>query len=189
MQVDNPDAWVALSKAVNAPDALLHSHRVPRHVVVDQGAAELEVQAFGGGIRAQQNVSLAVTKAPFGVIAADLTPTAVGRRNFPSAAREAHEFQIGVLSELAAKKVHGVGVLGKDHGLLIAVSLEIGKGAFQAGQFAVRRQLGDTGQKVFNVGLFFSGEGLALQASNLFRIQHLVAAGVIVRRVIVQAHQ
>jgi len=44
-----------LADAINPTNALLHPHGIPGHVAVDQGAAELEVETFGGGIGAEKN--------------------------------------------------------------------------------------------------------------------------------------
>jgi len=35
-------------------DALFDAHGIPRHVVIDEGAAELEVEALGGGVGAEE---------------------------------------------------------------------------------------------------------------------------------------
>ena len=82
-----------LPEAVDAPDPLLDPHRVPRHVVVDQGAAELEVQSLRGGVRAQQQVGLALPEAALDLVAADCAPSAAGGSDLAPAAREAHQAQ------------------------------------------------------------------------------------------------
>ena len=48
MQIDDSNRIVPLTEAIDTADALLHPHRVPRHIVVNQGAAELEVQTGVG---------------------------------------------------------------------------------------------------------------------------------------------
>jgi hypothetical protein len=42
-----------LTETVNTADPLLNPHWIPRHVVINERSAELEVQAFGGGVSAQ----------------------------------------------------------------------------------------------------------------------------------------
>jgi hypothetical protein len=49
-KVNDAIAGEPLPKPVDAANALLDTHGVPRHVVVDDGTAELEVEAFGGGV-------------------------------------------------------------------------------------------------------------------------------------------
>jgi hypothetical protein len=41
--VANPNLLEPLADAVDAADPLLHSHRIPRHVIVDENTAGLEV--------------------------------------------------------------------------------------------------------------------------------------------------
>ena len=48
-EVDDRDVAL-LTVAMAAPDALLDALRIPRQVVVDDGVAELEVQALGAGL-------------------------------------------------------------------------------------------------------------------------------------------
>src|ERR1039458_10796793 len=62
VEIDDADLGVLLAKAVDTPDALLDAHGIPGHVVVDQGAAELEVEALGGGVGTKEHVGLAGTK-------------------------------------------------------------------------------------------------------------------------------
>ena len=49
-----------LAVAVDAAHALLKARRVPRHVVIDHEPAELEVDAFGGGVGAEHESRAAV---------------------------------------------------------------------------------------------------------------------------------
>ena len=144
---------VLAQDAVDAADALFHPHGVPRHVVVDQGATELEIQALGGGVRTQQNIGLAVAKPPFGIVAADPAPGAVGGGDFSTAPREAHQPLTSVLQKLFTQEIHGVGVLSEDHRLLVAVLVKLGEGALQAFELAVRWQLADVDKEAFDVGL------------------------------------
>ena len=44
---------MALGDPIDAADALFAPHWVPRHVVVDQRAAELEIQPLGRGAGAE----------------------------------------------------------------------------------------------------------------------------------------
>ena len=69
VEVHDPDGLELLPKAVNAANPLLHPHRVPRHVVVHERAAELEVEALGGCVRAQQYVPGAGAKESLHLIA------------------------------------------------------------------------------------------------------------------------
>ncbi len=69
VEVDDANLGVLLAETVNAADALLHAHGIPRHVVIDERAAELEIKALGGGIGAKQHVGLAVAEAAFGFLA------------------------------------------------------------------------------------------------------------------------
>ena len=175
-----------LAETIDAPDALLYPHGVPRHVVVDQGAAELEIQALGGGIRTQQNIGLSVAEPTFGIVSADPLPRAVAGGYFSTASREAHQLLIGTLQDFPAQKIHGVGVLGEDHRLAVTVLTQFGEDAFQASELAIRRQLADTGKKAFDVGLFFGGESLTLQHFHFIRIQDFIH-GFIVRRIFVES--
>ena len=53
-QIEDEDLAV-LADAVDAADALLDRHRVPGHVEIDQGIAELDVAPFAARLRAQQD--------------------------------------------------------------------------------------------------------------------------------------
>ena len=140
VQVDDANVRMLLAEAVYAANALLHAHGVPRHVVVHQRTAELEVQAFGGGIGAEQHVRFALAEAAFGVVAADASPCAIGRRHFAAAAREAHQAGAGVLAQGVAQEVHGVGELGEHHRLLVAALAQFGQHGLETGELAVWRQ-------------------------------------------------
>ena len=164
VQIDDPNAPMLLAETIDTADVLFHPHGVPRHVVVDQGAAELEVQALCGGFRTQQDIGLAVAEPPFGIVAADPAPGAVGGGYFSTASREAHRLQTGVLQEFSAQKIHGVGVLGEDHHLAVAVLAQFVEGALQAFELAVRRQLTDAAKEALDVGLLFDGEGRSLKS-------------------------
>ena len=145
MQVDDPNGQVLLAEPIDPPDALLHSHGVPRHVVIDQGAAELEVQPLGGGVRTQEDIGLAVAKPPFGIVATDPAPEAIGGGYFSAAPREAHQPRLGVLQEGVPQKVHRVGVLREDHHLAEARPAQLVQDALQAAELAVRRQPANPG--------------------------------------------
>ena len=86
VQVDDADGCVCLTDVVDAADTLLDPHRVPQHIVVDHRAAELEVQAFGGSIGAQQYVGLTVAKAALRFVATNGAPPAASGRNLSAAA-------------------------------------------------------------------------------------------------------
>ena len=51
-----------LAQAVDAADALFDAHGVPRHVVIDQRAAELEIQPLRRCVGAEQKVGFAFVK-------------------------------------------------------------------------------------------------------------------------------
>src|SRR4051812_3583066 len=53
-EVEHEDL-AALPDAIDAPDALLDRHRIPRHVEIDQGVAELDVAALAARLRAQED--------------------------------------------------------------------------------------------------------------------------------------
>ena len=55
-QVDHADLGVLLADPVDAADPLLDLHRVPGQVVIDQQPAELEVQALGGRVGADEEL-------------------------------------------------------------------------------------------------------------------------------------
>ena len=50
VQVDDLDLGVLLPEPVNAAYPLLYSHRIPWHVIVDDGPAELEVKTLCRGV-------------------------------------------------------------------------------------------------------------------------------------------
>jgi len=58
--IDQLDAGVGGTDAVNAPETLNDANGVPVNVVVDQIIAVLKVLAFGDAIRADQNVQFAL---------------------------------------------------------------------------------------------------------------------------------
>jgi hypothetical protein len=76
VQVDDADLGVLLAQAVDAPDALLHPHGVPGHVVVHEGPAKLEVQALGRGIGADHDLGATLAEALFGRLPGDHLPVA-----------------------------------------------------------------------------------------------------------------
>src|SRR3954447_13539978 len=55
-KVENGDLLLRLSDAVDASDALLDLHRVPRQVVVHHCGAELEVETFAGDAVGDQDI-------------------------------------------------------------------------------------------------------------------------------------
>jgi len=54
-----------LTKTVDTADPPLNPHWVPRHIVVHQRPAELEVEAFGCSVSAEQHVGVACAKPAF----------------------------------------------------------------------------------------------------------------------------
>ena len=65
MQIDDADFFVFLAETVNTSDALFDTHGIPRHVVIDERTAKLEIESLSGGIGAKQNVSLATAETAF----------------------------------------------------------------------------------------------------------------------------
>ena len=55
---------MALTDAVDVPDALLELHRIPGQVIIDQQVGDLQIQSLGGGVRAQQDIDVSAQKAP-----------------------------------------------------------------------------------------------------------------------------
>ena len=49
---------MGLTDAIDAPDALLNLHRVPRQVVIEHDMAELQVQTLAAGVGGDQHLSL-----------------------------------------------------------------------------------------------------------------------------------
>src|SRR5699024_1387295 len=60
--VADADVLVRGADAVDAPDPLLYTHEVPRHVVIDKPPGRLQVQAFTHGVCADENFKLATTE-------------------------------------------------------------------------------------------------------------------------------
>ena len=56
VEVEDRQLLLGLADPVDAADALLDLHRVPRQVVVDDGRAELEVETLAGHPRREQDV-------------------------------------------------------------------------------------------------------------------------------------
>ena len=52
------EAVLLLAVPVDAAHPLLQPHRVPRDIVVDHEPAELKVDAFSGGLRGDQNLTV-----------------------------------------------------------------------------------------------------------------------------------
>src|SRR5262245_40425512 len=53
-EVEHED-FALLADAIDASDALLDRHRIPRHVEIDQRVAELDVAAFAAGFGTQEH--------------------------------------------------------------------------------------------------------------------------------------
>ena len=60
VQVNDSDVRKPLAEAIDSSDPLFDAHRVPRHIVIHQRAAELEVQAFRGGVGTNQDLGYAL---------------------------------------------------------------------------------------------------------------------------------
>ena len=182
-----------LAEPVDAPDPLLHPHRVPGHVVVDEGAAELEVEALGGGVGAEQQVGLAEPEPAFRVVPADPAPppaAAAAGRDLSAPSREAHQAPLAVPLKLVAEEVHGVRVLGEHHRLPEARLAERGQRLLQGRDLAVRRARPDAVEETLDVGAFLGGERPALDLRQLLRVGGLVRRLVVGRVfVLVQAEE
>jgi hypothetical protein len=89
MQVDYPNRGIALTESVDAPDALFDAHGIPRHIVVDERSAKLEVQALGCGVGAQQHICVPFSELSFHLVARDDAPRCIFVWHLPAAAREA----------------------------------------------------------------------------------------------------
>src|SRR5688500_5854789 len=68
--IEDRDPLLRLPDPVDAPDALLDLHRVPRQVVVHDRGAELEVQTFTGHFVGQHEVVPTVTKVRHDLVSA-----------------------------------------------------------------------------------------------------------------------
>ena len=54
-EANNMDAIRCLTKSIDATDALLNLHRIPRQVVVDQHPGELKIDTFAADLGRDQN--------------------------------------------------------------------------------------------------------------------------------------
>ena len=140
-EVDDFDGLVLLPHAVDSPDALLHTHRVPGHVVIDERAAELEIQTFSRGLSAHQHVGVAPAEDALDFVAGDCSPGAIAVRDLAASAREAHHPRAVLPGEQVPQEVHGVGVLGEDHDLGVAVLAKLAHLVEQDGGLGVRGKL------------------------------------------------
>src|SRR5208337_4315587 len=112
--VADPDTGVHLADAVDTTDALLNAHRVPRHVVVDQHAARLEVQTLRSGFRAEENLDLRVLpEGRLDVLLAGARPRFAIPLLAALAAVAGHLSTVD-LTEPVTHVVHRVGVLRED---------------------------------------------------------------------------
>jgi hypothetical protein len=78
VQIDDLDGLMPLPEPTDTADPLFDPHRVPRHVVVDDRAADLEVQTLRRGIGAKQALGLAVAEAALDHLARHCSPVVVG---------------------------------------------------------------------------------------------------------------
>jgi hypothetical protein len=139
VQIDDANLRVLLAKTVNTADALLDAHGVPRHVVIDERAAKLEVQTFGGGVGAKQHVGLAGAELALGLLAGNGAPASVFLAHFTAAPGETHHAERGLAGEFFAQEIHRVRVLGEHHRLRIAVGAEFLQLDPQAFGLGIRR--------------------------------------------------
>jgi hypothetical protein len=125
---------VVLAVTVDAADALLDVHRIPRQVEVKQHARELEIDPFASGRRADKNArTVLLTKPPLGrqlraVVAAaqhNHALAGIGSLDFPSdqinsakICREDDDLLFGILAPQCPQTIQklldlGFGRVGK----------------------------------------------------------------------------
>ena len=133
---------VSLTQSVDSTDSLLHSHRVPGHVVVHERAAELEVQALGGRLGAEQDIGFTLSESPLRLVAADRPPESASVRHLAAPPGKAHQPQGSVFAELFPQEVDGVGVLSEHHDLagFPALPPQVAQNPLQLPELAVGRK-------------------------------------------------
>ena len=189
VQVDDANVRVFLPQPVDAPDALLHAHGVPRHVVVHHRATELEVQALRGRVRAKQNLRLAFSEAALGVVAANPPPSgAIRGRHFATTPGEAHQLGACFLPQCVAQEVHGVRELGEHHRLAVALLAQIGEHGHQAGELAVWRQRAGAFEQPDDLRALVRHQRVPRQAFQLVGVEG-VLTGIVVRGVFFRVFQ
>jgi hypothetical protein len=67
---------VLLPDAVDAADALLDLHRIPRQIVIDQEIGSLEIEPLGRGVGADQDVDLTTDEPVLDLVPFDADPVA-----------------------------------------------------------------------------------------------------------------
>ena len=146
-------------RLAEAVDALLDPHRVPRHGVIHERAAELEVQALDGGVRAEQYVGFPIRNRRFASSrpirrqpppGAGISPPHPEKhiRRGPASPRSACEprpRQVALAArprpQCLPQKVHGVGELGEHHRLREAGFVQLAEHVLQAVELAVGRPM------------------------------------------------
>ena len=139
VEVHDTDSRMALADPVDAADPLLDPHRVPGHVVVDQRAAELEIQPLGGGVGAQEQIGVAVSESALDLLAVNpppLVPAAPGG-DLAAPPGETQQPQAAPRAQDAPQEVHCVGVLREHHDLAVPVTQQLVEGFSQARELAV----------------------------------------------------
>ena len=124
-QVHDANARESLPEPVDAANALLDAHGVPRHVVIDDGAAELEVEAFGGGVRAKKDVRIALSENPFHFIPWDGPPCSRPVASLSAPSGKTHDPLAG-RGDMVTQEIERIGELREHHDLLVAVMREDG---------------------------------------------------------------
>ena len=142
-QVDDDDRVALLAIAVDAAHALFEPRRVPRHVVVHHQPAELEVDAFAGGVGRHQIRGAAPVRRP----------PERGDLRFPRAVVEAAVDQGDPAGEAqpfepADEEFRGVAVLGEDDEFLAG---EVGR-AHDGAEFLEFGVLAGVGQAARLIG-------------------------------------
>jgi len=89
MKVYDANDRLLFAKTVDPPDPLLYAHGIPGHVIVDERAAELKIQAFRCRIGAQEKLGFLVPKPLLDFFPPDNTPGAVVTEYLSSASGQA----------------------------------------------------------------------------------------------------
>lgn len=103
---------MALAVTMDAPDALLHIHRIPRQVEIEQNACELQIDTFAPGRCTDQHAR---------TILQPKTPLRRCLRTVVAAAQHGNSLTGEGLFNLAGNHVHRAEIGGKDHDLLAGI--------------------------------------------------------------------
>src|SRR5699024_4973423 len=113
--VADADVFVRRTDAVNAPDPLLYTHEVPRHVVIDESPGRLQVQTFAHGVCTDEDFKLATAEPGLDLRLRNLGPASrLDVVDLPTSARVAAEAAVPRREKPLADVVHRVSVLGED---------------------------------------------------------------------------